>query len=80
VQYGDDTVIIMPTIPKRLFFFKCLLQSFAASTGLKVNFNKSFIVPINVDEEKIEFLADILGCQIETMPFTYLGTNLLLYL
>jgi hypothetical protein len=66
----------MPAVAKELFFFKCLLQSFAASIGLKVNFNKSFIVPITVNEEKTPILAGTLGCQIETMPFTYLGLPL----
>jgi hypothetical protein len=76
VQYADDTFIIMLAVAKELFFFKCLLQSFAASIGLKVNSNKSFIVPINVNEEKTPILAGTLGCQIETMPFTYLGLPL----
>jgi hypothetical protein len=41
-----------------------------------VNFSKSFIVPINIDEEKMQILAGILGCQIGSMPFTYLGLPL----
>jgi hypothetical protein len=76
VQYTDDTLIIMPTIAKELFFFKCLLQSFIVSTRLKVNFSKFFIVPINVSEEKTNILAGTLGCQIGTMPFTYLDLPL----
>jgi hypothetical protein len=51
VQCADDTLIIMTAEARQLFFLKCLLQSFATSTGLKVNFHKSFIVPINVAEE-----------------------------
>jgi hypothetical protein len=61
---------------KQLFFLKCMLQSFATSTRLKINFSKSFIVPINVQEEKTKILAGTLGCKIETMPFTYLGLPL----
>jgi hypothetical protein len=76
VQYADDTLIIMPTEAKQLFFLKCLLHSFAESIGLKVNFHKSFIVPINVTDEKTEILASTLGCQIQSMPFTYLGLPL----
>jgi hypothetical protein len=76
VQYADDTLIIMPTIAKELFFFKCLLASFTVSTGLNVNFSKSFTVPINVSEEKTNILAGTLGFQIGTMPFTYLGLHL----
>jgi hypothetical protein len=58
---------------RQLFFLKCLLHSFGESTCLKVIFSKSFIVPINVEEEKVGILAGTLGCLVETMPLTYLG-------
>jgi hypothetical protein len=45
----------MPAEARQLFFLKCLLISFATSTGLKVNFHKSFIVTINVAEGKADF-------------------------
>jgi hypothetical protein len=72
VQYVDDMFIIMPVEAHQLFFLKCLLQTYASATGLKVNFSKSLIVPINVLEEKVEILAGTLGCQVGTMSFTYL--------
>jgi hypothetical protein len=55
---------------------KDCFHTFACSTGLKVNFSKSFLVPINVLEEKNLILAGTLGCQVESMPFTYLGLPL----
>jgi hypothetical protein len=62
VQYADDTLIIMPADARQLFFLKGLLQSYAMAIGLKVNFSKSFIVPINMPEDKVEVLAGTLGC------------------
>jgi hypothetical protein len=50
VQYADDNLIILPTDAIQLFTLKGLLRSFADSTGLRVNYTKSFLVPINVDE------------------------------
>jgi hypothetical protein len=50
-----------------------LLNTFAESTGLRVNYQKSSIYPINVSDEKMEFLAQTFDCQIGTYPFTYLG-------
>jgi hypothetical protein len=76
VQYADDTLLIMPADAKQLFFLKCLLQTLAISTSLKVNFHKSFIVPINMDAEKTNILAGTLGCLVQSMPFTYLGLPL----
>jgi hypothetical protein len=66
----------MPAEANHLFFLKGLLHIFASSTGLKVKFSKSFIVPINVPDEKTLILAGTLGCKVETMPFTYLGLPL----
>lgn len=76
VQYADDTLLIMQADAKQLFCLKAILNSFAASTGLKVNFSKSSMVPINVSEEKMRVLASTFGCQIGCLPFTYLGLPL----
>jgi hypothetical protein len=76
VQYGDDTLLIMEACPKQLFFLKAILNSFASSTGLRVNYNKSNMYPINVNPEKMEILSRTLNCQIGAMSFTYLGLPL----
>jgi len=51
-------------------------QSFSNSSGLHVNFGKSFLVPINLTDEKAIHLARTFGSSIGTMPFTYLGLAL----
>jgi hypothetical protein len=76
VQYADDTLLILEACPKQLFFLKAILNSFATSTGLKVNYNKSNMYPINLPPEKMEILSRTLNCQIGEMPFTYLGLPL----
>lgn len=48
IQYADDTLLIMEANAQQLFFLKGILQSFSQSTGLKVNYAKSQIIPINV--------------------------------
>jgi hypothetical protein len=58
---------------RQLYFLKGLLNSFSNSTGLKVNFSKSQMLPINVSQERMEILSNTFGCQIGTFPFTYLG-------
>lgn len=76
VQNADDTLIVMQACPRQLLVLKALLNTFADSIGLKVNYNKSIMVPINVTEERMQILAGKLNCQIGTMPFTYLGCHL----
>jgi hypothetical protein len=76
VQYADDTLLIMEACPKQLFFLKAVLNSYATSTGLRVNYNKSSMYPINVCLEKMEILSRTFNCQTGSMSFTYLGLPL----
>lgn len=63
VQYADDTLLIMEACPRQLFVLKALLNTFADSTGLKVDYGKSVMVPINVPEARMEILTNTFGCQ-----------------
>ena len=56
-----------------LFTLKGLLESFSQSTGLRVNYKKSCLVPLNLSPEKAHQLAGVFGCKLESFPFTYLG-------
>lgn len=76
IQYADDTLIVLPADPTQRAHLKSILETFAQSTGLRVNFDKSFLVPINVDEGNINGLISTLGCQLGVIPFTYLGLPL----
>lgn len=63
---------------RQLFFLKAMLNSFAESTCLKVNYAKSMMVPINVEDSKMKILSRSLGCSLGSLPFTYLGLPLCL--
>lgn len=73
IQYADDTLLLLQADARQLFFLKALLHSFETSLGLKVNYRKSQLIPINVSQEKTQLLANTLACQIGSFPFTYLG-------
>jgi hypothetical protein len=60
----------------QLLNLKNILGAYSVSTRLKVNYSKSSIIPINVESEKMEELVSVLGCQVGSMPFTYLGLPL----
>jgi hypothetical protein len=71
IQYVDDTILIMEACTKQLFFLKVMLNSFAESTGLHVNYHKSNIYPINVTDQKwkslqIHFTAKLDQCRSPT--------------
>jgi hypothetical protein len=65
--------MVMEACLKQLFFLEAILNSFAGATGLKVNYHKSNMYPINVSDEKMEILSRTFQCQLGAMPFTYLG-------
>jgi hypothetical protein len=60
----------------QLLLLKEILQKIALSSGLKVNYHKSCLVPINIDHEKATTLANVFGCTVGDFPFTYLGLPL----
>lgn len=73
IQYADDTLIVLEGDANQLFFLKSLLQNFSESTGLRVNYNKSMMLPVNISEAKLQHLARTFGCSTGSFPFTYLG-------
>lgn len=76
IQYVDDTLVVMEACPRQPIALKALLNTFAESIGLEVNYSKSMMVPINTSADKMEILSNTFGCQIGTMSFTYLGLPL----
>lgn len=55
---------------------KQILDKFLALTGLHINFNKSTMVPMNVDCTTTSMLQGVLACQLGSFPQTYLGLPL----
>jgi len=75
LQYVDDTLIFMQGCARQLFFLKVLLNSFTESTGLKVNFTKSMVVPIDVSMTGSIFWLIPLGVLKEVYPSLILGSH-----
>jgi len=72
-EFGKQLVLLKKADQQQISYLKNLLDTFALSTGLKVNFSKSSMIPINVSAENLASLAATFGCQIASLPFTYLG-------
>jgi hypothetical protein len=73
IQYADNTLILMQADSVQLLCLKDVLHRYAISTGLQVSFSKSLIIPINVSDSKMTYLAATLECHIRSLQFTYLG-------
>lgn len=76
LQYADDTLILVRAEVSDIRRIKCQLDQFSNATGLKINFNKSTLVPMHVDQTKLDRIVRILQCKQASFPQTYLGLPL----
>ena len=70
--YADDTLLFCKADKDELKFISWTLMWFEAVSGLKINLNKSEIIPIGT-VANMEELALELGYKVGTLPTTYLG-------
>jgi hypothetical protein len=73
--FADDTIIFCDADPEQLLHLRMVLSCFEAVIGLGVNMGKSELVLVG-DVRNGSQLADILCCQIGSLPMMYLGLPL----
>ena len=73
--YADNTILFCKADSDQLKFMSWILMWFEAMSGLKINLNKSKIIPIGPVTKAVE-LASELGCKIGSFPTSYLGLPL----
>ena len=73
--YVDDTFLFCKADKDRLKFLSWILMWFEAMSGLKINLNKSEIIPIG-PMANVEELALELGCKVGSLPTSYMGLPL----
>ncbi|KAG5599514.1 hypothetical protein H5410_030884 [Solanum commersonii] len=71
-SYADDTLIFCGTEKDQLKHLRVILVLFEGILGLRINWRKSSLYPIN-DVANMEALNIILGGQVGFLPTTYLG-------
>ena len=76
LQYADDTIIFCPQSLDFLQNIQMVLILFHLASGLQVNFHKSSLFGINIDDNWLNNFAQLLHCKIGTFPFSYLGLPL----
>ncbi|GAU38174.1 hypothetical protein TSUD_264000 [Trifolium subterraneum] len=73
LQYADDTLFVGEVCVENLWTTKAILRWFELISGLKVNFFKSKLFGINVEDDFLSSAAAFLKCNVERLPFIYLG-------
>jgi len=69
LQYVDDTLCFCKANLKRVFNIKVILNYFKLASDLKVNFLKSRIGGVRVDQTAILRFTSILKCDVMKTPF-----------
>ena len=73
--FANDTLVFVKDDQNQLTFLSWLLMWFEDLSGLKINLEKSELIPIG-RVEGMELLAAMLGCKVGRLPSTYLGLPL----
>ena len=73
--FADDTLVFCDTFQDQMAYLSWLLMWFEAISGLRINLDKSEILPIG-RVENLEVLALEVGCNVGRLPTSYLGIPL----
>jgi hypothetical protein len=73
LQYADDTLFIGEACVENLWCVKAILRWFELMSGLKVNFAKSRLFGVELEESFLHGASNFLNCKIGKLPFIYLG-------
>ena len=76
LQFADDTLLIGEKSWANVRALRAVLTLFADMSGLKVNFNKSLLVGINIRESWLIEAASLLNCKVGKISFLYLGLSI----
>jgi hypothetical protein len=73
LQYADDTLLFSDHDPNRIRNLKIVLTLFEKVSGMRINFNKSEFLSLNLGADQVHEIAHILDCPMGQFPFKYLG-------
>jgi Reverse transcriptase (RNA-dependent DNA polymerase) len=76
LHFADDTFLFLETKTAYIESLKLILIAFEDLSGLKINFEKCEIIPLNISETEVLQLVGILGYKLSSLPITYLGVPL----
>ena len=76
LQYADDTILFVDANLDIAQNLKLSLICFEQVSGMRINYNKSELIPINLDEPETQLFANIFGCVVGNFPIKYLGIPL----
>ncbi len=75
LQFADDLLLFFDGTLRSASTIKLILDSFARNSGLKINFDKSFLIPINLSTDRSSGLAEFFSCTPPPLPHHLSGPS-----
>lgn len=76
LQYADYTILFFDCDERHLRNLKGCLVWFEQLSGMRINFHKSELIPINLGSDEVHRISHIFGCPVGSFPIKYLGIPL----
>ncbi|GKU98551.1 hypothetical protein SLEP1_g11543 [Rubroshorea leprosula] len=76
LQFADDTIFFGEASKENIQVIKCVLRTFELASGLKINYGKSQLMGIGVEEDWKKRMAYTLHCKEGELPVKYLGIQI----
>ena len=73
LQFADDTLFLCDGSESSVWCLKAILRSFELVSGLKINFAKSNVIGLNIDDFMLNGISSFLACNVDELPFKFLG-------
>src|ERR1044072_3656765 len=73
LQFAYDTMFLGEETNQNVLVIKSVLRHFERMSGLKVNFAKSKLARVSLEERRVHQFATMLNCKVMHIPFIYLG-------
>ena len=76
LQYADDTLLFLENDREVATNLKYILTCFEQISGMRINYHKSSLIPINISSEDLQPFIDIFQCVAVEFLVKYLGIPL----
>lgn len=76
LQFANDTILFCEADWEKVVTIKRILRCFEILLGLKINYHKSVVSGIGINDDFLEDLATKLNCLHQILPLKYLGLPL----
>jgi hypothetical protein len=76
LHFADDTLLFLEASDLNIQVLRWLLIGFENLSGLKINYVKCEMIPLNISEEVGHHLTSQFGYKVGSLPIIYLGIPL----